>query len=414
MNCVQRFLMTPHELSCPAAILVQASSLSWSGGPDRCMRALDGKPLLLRTLEQARALFPQAPIHLLAPQFDCGGLDLIASKVVACHAEYGFDDKPLKRMIEATSNLGDDAVVLRVDGLHCFFQENVIRSLLDAVHREKLDIAKSPDDFPPPLTGEVWRVGALRQIDTMLSAWPSERSAPHYVHPKYLAMRKDAVLRTRIVEPPPVKDDLLKSLRRDLGRALDEDDHADVTRKSIAAGDQISFHYVLASRHLKSTDRVLDIASGTGFGGNMLAEVASFVTCADIDVSKLQEGRNLFRRDNLAFAREDVMNMSFPDASFDVVISMETMEHVDDVDGYLAELRRVLKPGGRAILSTPQNSIGHIPLVPVHIREFSLEEFRSYGARHFDVQKVIGLKAGTIYFDDDPVGSNSMIFLQKS
>src|SRR5882762_2988966 len=75
----------PSVLS-PAAILVQASSLSWSGGPDRCMRELDGKPLLLRTLERARALFPQAPIHILAPEFDRGGLDFIAANVTVCQA----------------------------------------------------------------------------------------------------------------------------------------------------------------------------------------------------------------------------------------------------------------------------------------------------------------------------------------
>ncbi|MGH8262953.1 MAG: methyltransferase domain-containing protein, partial [Steroidobacteraceae bacterium] len=65
------------------------------------------------------------------------------------------------------------------------------------------------------------------------------------------------------------------------------------------------------------------------------------------------------------------------------------------------------------ILSTPQNRIGKIPLTPAHVREFSLDEFRSYCAQQFEVEKVIGLKAGTIYFDDDPVGSNSLIFLRK-
>jgi len=405
-------LCEPFGLS-PAAILVQASSLSWSGGPDRCMSVLDGKPLALRGLERARQLFPGVPIRVVAPEFDRGGLDCLASSVEGCQAFYSFDDKPLKRMIAAVHDLADDALVLRIDGLHCFFQENVIRALIAAADAEKLDLAKSPDNFPPPLTGEVWRVRALRHIDSVLSGLPSKDAAPHFVHPKFLAMRKEAGLCTRIVEPPPVPDDMLSAIRAGLARAFDED-HIEVTRKSIGAGDQISFHYVLARRYLKPADRVLDVASGKGFGGNMLAEVASSVTCADLDQSKLEEGRKLFPRDNLAFARQDVTAMNFSDDSFDVVVSMETIEHMEDVDLYLAELRRVLKPGGRAILSTPQNCIGHIPLTPAHIREFSLDELRSDCARHFDVERIIGLKAGTVHFGDDPVGANSVIFLRKS
>src|SRR3978361_532844 len=105
----------------------------------------------------------------------------------------------------------------------------------------------------------------------MLDRMPAQDAGPHYVHPKFIAMRKEADLRTRIVEPPRIPDTVLAGIRADLARAFDED-HNEVTRKSIGAGDQISFHYVLACRALKPTDRVLDIASGKGFGGNMMAQ----------------------------------------------------------------------------------------------------------------------------------------------
>ena len=397
----------------PAAILVQASSLSWSGGPDRCMRRLDGKPLVTRCLQRARRLFPDVPICVVAPEFDSGGLDQIASSVENCRVSYGFNDRPLNRMVAVVRDLPDNALILRVDGLHCFFQEKIIRGLIEAVELEGLDLAKSPDNFPPPLSGEVWRVWALRQVGDLLGRMPAEAAAPHYVHPKFIAMRKQANLRTRIVEPPQIPDEILGSIRADLARAFDAD-YNEVTRKSIGAGDQISFHYVLARRALKPTDRVLDIASGKGFGGNMMAEVADSVTCADLDQSKLDEGRALFRRDNLFFSREDVAATRFPDNFFDVVVSMETIEHMDDVDLYLTELRRVLKPGGRAILSTPQNSIGHIPLTPAHVHEFRLDELRTDCARHFEVEKIIGLKGRTVHFDDDPIGTNSVIFLRRA
>jgi 2-polyprenyl-3-methyl-5-hydroxy-6-metoxy-1,4-benzoquinol methylase len=404
---------SPQPALDPAAVLVQASSRSWSGGSDRCMRVLDGKPLVLKCLERARSLFPGAQIALVAPAFDHGGLDRIGLAVENCRVSYGFDDRPLARLVAAVEDLPEDAQVLRVDGLHCFFRDEVVRPLLDAARVSALDIAKSPDDFPPALTGEVWRVGGLRELARVLASWPAERAAPHYVHPKFLAMRAETGLRAAAVEPPPIGDAVLHAIRQSLARAFDED-HIEVTGRSIAAGDQISFHYVLASRHLRPTDDVLDVASGNGFGGDIMARVARSVTCADLDAEKLAEGRAAFARPNLRFARENVVAMSFSDATFDVVVSLETIEHMDDVSGYLAELHRVLRPGGRAILSTPQNRIGRIPLTPAHVHEFSLADLKARCAARFEVERVIGLKAGTIYFEDDPVGANSVAFLRKA
>ncbi len=50
---------------------------------------------------------------------------------------------------------------------------------------------------------------------------------------------------------------------------------------------------------------------------------------------------------------EDLLNLSYPDQSFDLVITSETLEHVPDVDRALAEIRRTLKPQGRHIFTTP-------------------------------------------------------------
>ena len=396
----------------PAAILVQASSRSWAGAANLCMRKLDGKPIFLHTLERLRNLFPRAVIRVVAPEFDRGGLDFAANAIGDCEVQYSFDDNPLQRMIAAVRELADDAIVLRLDGLHCFFHEAVIVGLLDTIEEEALDFVKSPDDFPPTLTGEAWRAGGLRRFAAMLAQWPKDRAAPHCVHPKFLAMRKESGLRVRMVTPPAIADEYLTQARRRLTPALDHD-FLEVTRKLIPAGDQLSFHYVLASRHLKPTDRVLDIASGQGYGGNIMAQTARYVTCADLDTAKLEAGRTLFPRDNLGFSAQDVMAMRFPDGVFDVVVSMETIEHMEDVDGYLCELKRVLAPGGLAILSTPQNSLGHIPLTPAHLREFSLDALKACCGCHFTIEKIVGLKAGTIYFDDDPVGSNTMMFLRK-
>jgi SAM-dependent methyltransferase len=56
---------------------------------------------------------------------------------------------------------------------------------------------------------------------------------------------------------------------------------------------------------------------------------------------------------------EDLMRLTYPDASFDVVVTSETLEHVPDLGAALSEIRRVLVPGGRHLFTIPQ--LPHVP-----------------------------------------------------
>jgi 2-polyprenyl-3-methyl-5-hydroxy-6-metoxy-1,4-benzoquinol methylase len=204
----------------------------------------------------------------------------------------------------------------------------------------------------------------------------------------------------------------LTKIRMGYAEAFTEDFN-EVTERSIPAGDMISYHYQMAARKIKKTDQVFDIAGGIGTGANYLADFAAYVLCADIDEAKLERGSALFKRDNLWFSKQNVYKISGNEAQFDVITSMETIEHMERPSDYLLELHRVLKPGGLLILSTPQSALGHIPLTPAHVHEYGLEELRILCSKYFEVEEIIGIKAGTIHFQDDSTGSNTMIFLRK-
>ena len=77
-------------------IIIQASSRSWSGGPDLCLNLVDGEPAVHRTVERALEHFPQSRLIIAAPEYDRGGqLDRLSKKFSAdmVSVYYGQDDK---------------------------------------------------------------------------------------------------------------------------------------------------------------------------------------------------------------------------------------------------------------------------------------------------------------------------------
>ncbi len=99
---------------------------------------------------------------------------------------------------------------------------------------------------------------------------------------------------------------------------------------------------------------------------------------------------------NIAYDVGDCFALSLPDGAVTGATAMELIEHlpVDKVDSFVSEVRRVIRPGGSFICSTPQNSHGDIPLVPWHIKEYSVAELRAILERHFSSVKILSSKSG--------------------
>lgn len=135
--------------------------------------------------------------------------------------------------------------------------------------------------------------------------------------------------------------------------------------------------YRFACQFAVGGKRVLDVASGAGFGLQMLRAAGAQVVGLDYDAQSLAEVRA--RAGWADLVRGDATRLPFGDATFDVVASFETLEHVPDATGMVRELRRVLKGGGRLILSTPNREFGPLELHannPFHVQEFSGPELR--------------------------------------
>jgi len=141
--------------------------------------------------------------------------------------------------------------------------------------------------------------------------------------------------------------------------------------------------YIFAGRFLRPTDMVLDVACGCGYGTHYLSQVASsgHVYGVDTSTDALKQAGRYKDRDNLEYLPGDALSLPFRDATFDVVISFETIEHLDDFHTFLTEIKRVLRPEGVFICSTPNKAYSLHP--PYHRHEFYPEEFYTLIENYF-------------------------------
>jgi SAM-dependent methyltransferase len=103
--------------------------------------------------------------------------------------------------------------------------------------------------------------------------------------------------------------------------------------------------------------RVLDVASGEGYGSALLAATAADVVGVDSAHEAIDHSRAAYGHlGNLQFVRGDCTSLPFADGSFDLVVSFETIEHIAGQREFLDEVRRVLAADGMLLLSSPNKA----------------------------------------------------------
>ena len=122
--------------------------------------------------------------------------------------------------------------------------------------------------------------------------------------------------------------------------------------------DQAHLDAILAVLPLRSGMQVLDLGTGSGYLAFALSAQHPELTVTGLDIAEKTLEQNRIRAEaehlhNLSFVPGNGITLPFPDAAFDLVITRYALHHFPDIRSSIAQVRRILKPGGAFFLSDP-------------------------------------------------------------
>ena len=163
---------------------------------------------------------------------------------------------------------------------------------------------------------------------------------------------------------------------------------ATAERVSLEKSDNYVFQRSVLAYHraaeLVSGD-ILEIGTGSGYGVEIIAPKATRYITIDKHLPQ-----NPLQLDNVEYYEMEVPPIGFESGSFDAVVSFQVIEHIDDDIDFVREVARVLRPGGKFVVSTP-NAPMSLTRNPWHVREYNADELRNLLECHFSKVEAYGV-----------------------
>jgi 2-polyprenyl-3-methyl-5-hydroxy-6-metoxy-1,4-benzoquinol methylase len=375
--------------------LVQAHHRNWAGAMDFSLSTVGGKLVVAEVIDRLKSM-PQISEVVVAVPDDPGNAvfrDIAAAHGAQCY--FGSRENVLQRCTAALDGVGA-GIAIHVMGQHCFIDTKLLGEMLDFLHGTGANFVSLPDAFTPYFAGKVYRRAVLDEAAAAIAALP-DNHAVHYARIAGFIESNRGNFNARVYEKLPQYDReyLLKVREAALEIFADDRGRVDVKEAATVVTGLLE-SYQFALNQFGAGDKILDIACGDGYGCRIMADRVKRVRGVDINAPLIAANQESNATANISYDVADCLALKMPSGAFTGVTAMELIEHlpVDQVDHFVSEVRRVLAPGGSFVCSTPQNSHGDIPVVPWHVKEYSVVELRAILERHFGNVTILSSKSG--------------------
>ena len=160
---------------------------------------------------------------------------------------------------------------------------------------------------------------------------------------------------------------------------------------------------------------VLEAGAGEGYGADLIANIARRVIGLDYDESSVAHIRARYPR--VEMLHGNLAELPLADASVDVVVNFQVIEHLWDQGQFVAECLRVLRPGGVLLMSTPNRITftpdSDTPINPFHTRELNAAELTELLTEQgFTMEAMLGVYHGAALRELDAKHGGSIIGAQ--
>jgi SAM-dependent methyltransferase len=157
------------------------------------------------------------------------------------------------------------------------------------------------------------------------------------------------------------------------------------------------FIYNHLQKKLSQGDVVLEVGSGAGYGMDILSQTCKKIIGLDVSEDAVAYASNHYGSDKCRFKHYDGINIPFENNSFDAVINLQVVEHVNEDIKFIGELHRVLKKGKKLYLTTPNKKLrlkpGQKPWNRFHVREYDSRELDRLLKNYFSDIAICGISA---------------------
>jgi ubiquinone/menaquinone biosynthesis C-methylase UbiE len=155
------------------------------------------------------------------------------------------------------------------------------------------------------------------------------------------------------------------------------------------------FAYEYLNKIKNSKKRALEIGFGSGYGTFHASNFLSHIDAIEVDQETVNFAKEKYSSPKISYGTFNGKTIPFPEDTFDLVYSFQVIEHVQEDEHFLKEAKRVLRPGGTLLITTPNRNYrlkpGEKPKNRFHVREYSEIDLENLTKKAFTQFEVLGL-----------------------